>query len=365
MQLCPHYHCLFHKSLGPVSDAGLPAGACISDRQCPSGQQCSRVNTTTVCGCNGGLDTCRDMGSCVAKPPPVAPCTRCSNCLSSVAATLAPVLAAGPQTAAALTDATAAWCATQAAYSANACDALVTAVRSSLGGSLALRAGAVCDKLSACRDCTDALTLGSLTGLLDVCTAEGVASGSQLPGVFAGTGEPGNSSNILQWPGRAGLVRCLAIDKLVKVLLLPLGIGAPALLVGSYFHSDIQADDGEWMFGESCGVHWMPPCICANRSHAAALRCSSAAVCVSLCRRGPQWHLPAAKRLQQRLHLQDFVAHHRPPLCHGHGRAVACGLLRGAAAASTPATATPYTLPAVSAVPGFTPAVCAKPGVHY
>lgn len=201
MQLCTHRYALLLRlatpaaDVGPVSAAGLPQGSCTSDQQCPSGQQCSRVNTTTVCGCSGGLDTCRDVGSCVAKPPPVAPCTRCTNCLNSVAATLAPVVAAAPQTSAALADATAAWCATQAAYSASACDGLVAAVRSSLGGSLALRAGAVCDRLAACKDCTDALTVGILTGPLDVCTAEGVASGNQLSGVFAGAGEPGRSSS--------------------------------------------------------------------------------------------------------------------------------------------------------------------------
>jgi hypothetical protein len=81
------------------------------------------------------------------------------------------------------------WCSSQSAYSSGQCRSLQEAISKSLNGALGLRAGAVCTRLGQCKDCDGAVTLGSVSSPLDICTLEGVTPGTQLAGTYAGTGE--------------------------------------------------------------------------------------------------------------------------------------------------------------------------------
>jgi hypothetical protein len=171
--------------------AGVPSGLCDTDAHCNSTHQCSRATTTPVCRCNNGRDACERLGTCVARPPEITPCQRCSQCLSSansaLPALLRPSVAAGnAQTAG---ETAGVWCAQQSAYSTGQCQSLQEAISKSLNGSLGLRAGAVCTRLGQCNKCDGAVTLGSVSSPLDMCTLEGVTPGTQLAGTYAGSGE--------------------------------------------------------------------------------------------------------------------------------------------------------------------------------
>jgi hypothetical protein len=170
--------------------AGTPSGLCNTDAECTSAQQCSRATVTAVCRCQNGRDTCQRMGSCVAKPPEVTPCQGCSQCLSNVNSALpallgASVTAGNAQGAA---DNAMLWCSSQSAYSSGQCQSLKEAISKSLNGALGLRAGAVCTRLGQCNRCDGAVTLGSVSSPLDMCTLEGVTTGTQLAGTYVGTG---------------------------------------------------------------------------------------------------------------------------------------------------------------------------------
>jgi hypothetical protein len=69
--------------------------------------------------------------------------------------------------------------------------ALQTFIARSYNGNFGKRAGAICSMLGQCPatigSCS--ITAGSSTGVLDTCTAEGVAGGSVLPGVVASLSE--------------------------------------------------------------------------------------------------------------------------------------------------------------------------------
>jgi hypothetical protein len=80
------------------------------------------------------------------------------------------------------------WCAQQPAYSSGRCQSLQEAISKSLNGALGLRAGAVCTRLGQCNRCDGAVTLGSVSSPLDMCTLEGVTTGTQLAGIYVGTG---------------------------------------------------------------------------------------------------------------------------------------------------------------------------------
>ena len=61
--------------------AGLPSGVCTSDKDCfPSNTtECNLKNSTRVCRCSGGFDSCQPppaTGQCQAKPPPMQQLSR-------------------------------------------------------------------------------------------------------------------------------------------------------------------------------------------------------------------------------------------------------------------------------------------------
>lgn len=66
-------------SLKYVVSAGLPPGACMSDKDCLADSECNLKNTTRVCRCSGGFDTCQPpppTGRCQLKPPPMQDLSR-------------------------------------------------------------------------------------------------------------------------------------------------------------------------------------------------------------------------------------------------------------------------------------------------
>jgi hypothetical protein len=46
--------------------AGLVAGQCETDKDCASGSVCDQSSTQSACSCSAGVDTCKQLGSCVA-----------------------------------------------------------------------------------------------------------------------------------------------------------------------------------------------------------------------------------------------------------------------------------------------------------
>jgi hypothetical protein len=178
-----------------------------------------------VLRCTAGLDTATSYSLCVAKPPPppvVTPCERCSSCIAAIKGVVDAANASTSQPASTLAANFYGWCSAQNVYALTSCRAVQTSISSSFNGNLARRAGALCTRLgecasnlaadSACRITTASdVTLAtggnanstaggnvtstsggsiSLTGQLDVCTVEGVSTGSQVQGTFTGTGRP-------------------------------------------------------------------------------------------------------------------------------------------------------------------------------
>jgi hypothetical protein len=186
--------------------------------------QCNISNTTRVLRCTAGLDTATSYGLCVAKPPPppvVTPCERCSSCITAIRGVVDAANASSNQPAATLAANFYIWCSAQNVYALTSCRAVQTSISSSFNGNLARRGGALCTRLgecasslasdAACRITTasnatsatggnatlaaggNATAAGgsvSMTGQLDVCTVEGLSTGSQVQGTFIGTGRP-------------------------------------------------------------------------------------------------------------------------------------------------------------------------------
>ena len=121
------------------------------------------------------------------------PCQRCTDCLKNVVDNLKPKLTGSSGTFAAIA---LAWCNSQDSYNQTGCSALQAAISSSYKNNLALRAGAVCSRIGECSpariaegSCGGTVTAGGNTAALDACTADGLATGTSLPGIFNGSGE--------------------------------------------------------------------------------------------------------------------------------------------------------------------------------
>lgn len=58
--------CALSAQLVPfLSTADLPAGQCESDKECGTGSICDQASTTSACTCRGGVDTCKQIGTCI------------------------------------------------------------------------------------------------------------------------------------------------------------------------------------------------------------------------------------------------------------------------------------------------------------
>lgn len=148
-----------------------------------------------MCRCEGGLDTCEDVGTCTLKPPPppvMTRCQTCNRCINNVTIGFINSLSVNATPVAAAT-ALNTWCRTTGRDAAH-CSAVQKLISSSNLGNLARRPGALCTRLGECdaavdTGCTISPPGTTLRGILDVCSQEGVAGGATLPGTFAGTGE--------------------------------------------------------------------------------------------------------------------------------------------------------------------------------
>jgi hypothetical protein len=206
---------------------GAPAGRCLTDSDCSADKQCNTANTSTVLRCSAGLDTATIYGACVAKPPPppvITPCARCSACITAIKGVVDAANATFSQSSSTLAANFYTWCSAQNTYALTSCRTVQTSIAGSYNGNLARRAGALCMRLGECSssvaaDTTCRITVGAavtgvnttsstnstnstadatvavavaaapLIGLLDVCTVEGVTTGSQVQGTYTGTGE--------------------------------------------------------------------------------------------------------------------------------------------------------------------------------
>lgn len=155
--------------------------------------QCDTTNTTQVLRCSGGLDTSFTYGRCIPKPPPppvVAPCQRCSHCLSAARLLVSTTFNASTATPTKLSTDFYNWCSGRG-YALASCRAVQTAITSSMNGNLARRAGALCQRLEDCpADASCALSVAgagnktaAVSGRLDTCTLEGVSGGQQVAGL--------------------------------------------------------------------------------------------------------------------------------------------------------------------------------------
>lgn len=188
----------------PIDNITKPAGTCAADSDCntASGQFCDKAQPTSSCACaaSTGQDSCTSLGVCR-----LTPCARCQRCVSRMQGAVRAQLSATGTTKPSQVQITGAFnnmCEAYAGlggYSASTvCQFVITSYIMPTGSSgyFGLRPGAVCSSLGECSalpaDCRlrvpDGAPLANVTGGLDMCSAEGVASGSPLPGVVTVAG---------------------------------------------------------------------------------------------------------------------------------------------------------------------------------
>jgi hypothetical protein len=168
------------------AQASQVTGTCRANSDCPAlGAFCNiTASSQQRCICQNGEDDCFTPGTCAALP-----CTVCSACLTFASGFAASRV--NESSASTLSEAFLSSCG-NASIDAAACSTTATAIGSSLA--LGKRAGGVCRSLGLCptnltADCTLLVRPPSGTLMtapapqLDLCTVEGVPSGSQLPGV--------------------------------------------------------------------------------------------------------------------------------------------------------------------------------------
>ncbi|KAF8061401.1 hypothetical protein HT031_004492 [Scenedesmus sp. PABB004] len=240
------------------SQLSVPAaGACLRDAGCAAGEQCDLSNVTTVYSCSGGLDSAVTFGRCVAKPvvdAAVPPCTRCGACVAALRPSTEAAALNASLTPAALGSAFYSAC-SAGNFSLEACRNVQAQVAASFRGNLARRTGALCMRLGECAAslATDAgctitvnataavvadpvpapapaaspapanatanatvaspspspaaspapspspapLAASTVTGALDACTVEGVATGMRVDGTFKYGGALPNGTCVL------------------------------------------------------------------------------------------------------------------------------------------------------------------------
>lgn len=224
--------------------AGLPAGVCTSDAQCPTGFECNLKNSTRVCRCSGGFDACQPppaTGRCQAKPPPLPELTRwglgcdecwrrllhagclhmltsdaahflvvpflctfqhkstnrcetCQRCISTFSNYTATEVTP-TATATELATRFRAFCISPAVGRPSAaCDRVEKAIGSSYKGNMGRRLGAICRVLGECdaglaTNATCQLSSNSKAGTLSDCSVQGVSTGDAVDGITSSTGE--------------------------------------------------------------------------------------------------------------------------------------------------------------------------------
>jgi len=158
----------------PASDACTPNAANSTCRapylQCRTDQQ--------ACTCASGVDTC--YGFCIPTP-----CGACNSCLRAVRAFTSKVKDVKDAT-----QVSQAWGAAcqDMGRTSTSCEFLTSQILASPEGSLGKRAGVICQLLQDCSavpsDCLlEASNANTTAATLDLCTVEGTATGTQVPGV--------------------------------------------------------------------------------------------------------------------------------------------------------------------------------------
>jgi hypothetical protein len=182
--------------------AGAPsATTCVLDLDCSSEQLCSSDTTVSVCICIGGLDGCDAFSTCQPKPAPPAPapapvvlspCESCRQCVATMQSFVGP-LRFSVDTATNAPSFVSKCVSTYIPGDVINCRAIGDAISYSLDGNLAKRAGALCARMGNCT----ALLQGSISscsldlpglplGLLDLCTVEGINTGSMITPAASG-----------------------------------------------------------------------------------------------------------------------------------------------------------------------------------
>lgn len=179
-------------SVGVPTLTPLPAGKCTSASQCGDTAHftCS-ANRATACACSPeGQDTCVELAECSPTPDGV-----CSSCVAGMLA-FTRQFATGRTTASnnatAVAERWRTFCADNK-YAPSVCGDIAGMIQGSFAGSLGKQAGRLCQLLGTCGGnipptcpvVTQLLSGQPVRQTLDLCTMEGVAGGSRVPGVSA------------------------------------------------------------------------------------------------------------------------------------------------------------------------------------
>ena len=175
---------------GIVNSANPPVGKCRSTADCGSTDlMCSfTTEPSSLCTCSNGLDSCTQLGTCVATP-----CKRCNNCLQELRGFS---MSAMYQTSSSVVaEAFRSYCVNSIKHPQATCAMAVAAIANSQGGNLGKRAAGLCQVLQECNKASlgsaclltsklagNDTTLSS-SGVLGQCTLEGLPGGSSLPGI--------------------------------------------------------------------------------------------------------------------------------------------------------------------------------------
>jgi hypothetical protein len=164
---------------------------CVTSADCNNPEMMCSLSTNAfeACICSQGLDSCKQVGSCVPTP-----CKACSNCLhqyrtfatANMYQTNSSIVATNFM----------AFCSRSRNLSGAPCNATAAVVRGSPSGNSGKRAALVCQQMGQCVpanfDASCVLRnklLGMETQLvaptLDLCTLEGLNGGTTLPGISA------------------------------------------------------------------------------------------------------------------------------------------------------------------------------------
>lgn len=168
--------------MGMSATGALPAGTCYDSADCGSTDlQCRTDSAVDLCTCTDGADTCKKIGACVPTP-----CKACRDCISAMQPFTSTVLS--NQTADQVANAFYTFCLGTGRTSAGCFD-VQFAISGTKNGNLGRRPGAICKELE--EGCNQDLGSCTITGsTLDVCSQDGLATGSLVPNIAASTTLP-------------------------------------------------------------------------------------------------------------------------------------------------------------------------------
>jgi hypothetical protein len=175
---------------GIVRSMTLPAGKCRVTADCNNTDlMCSMATEpSSLCTCSNGVDSCYQLGSCVPTP-----CKRCNSCLQDVRDFARSVMYQTSPSA--IAEAFRVHCLDKMKRPQATCAAAVAAITGSQGGNIGKRAAGLCQLLQDCEKANlgagcslSSKVAGKDTevfssGVLDLCTLEGIPGGSSLPGI--------------------------------------------------------------------------------------------------------------------------------------------------------------------------------------